>query len=69
MGLWLHSSAPHSVTFRSADFAKPCCERLGRGSGGKGSPHCSPVSLSLGCTGTPKGGQPPLLLTQQMGLP
>lgn len=39
MELRLHSSAPDSVTFHSADLAKPCCERLGRGSGGKGSPH------------------------------
>lgn len=39
-------------------FAKLCSERLGRGSGGQGPPHCSPVSLFWGAQAPQKGGSP-----------
>lgn len=60
MELRLHSSAPDSVTFHSADLAKPCCERLGRGSGGKGSPHSLQPRFPFfwGARAPRKGGSP-----------
>lgn len=68
MELWLHSSAPDSVTLLSW-----FCQAL-QGKAGERLRRAGPTTAALfpfflGCTGTRKGGQPPLLLTQQTGLP